>query len=271
VPADRVVEDLPDRRTVALLGPGARGLTGLREPAEPRHASERTRGRSGHTRGSARSLAGMTDLLVVRHGLSAWNKAGRWQGWADIELAPEGEEQAREAAPTVAGLGLTAVVHSGMHRTRRTAELLVEGLGLPDPEVEPGFKEHDVGDWSGLTRAEIEARWPGMMQGWFDGTLPATPGGESREGFSRRVIDAVHRIAFTHPHGRVLAVAHGGVVGSLQRVLAPGAERPRIGNLMGRWLHIAWEDAGESTRVAPTLGELVHLLPPADETESPSA
>jgi broad specificity phosphatase PhoE len=213
----------------------------------------------------------MSRLLLVRHGLSAWNKAGRWQGWADIELAPEGEAQAAEAAPNVAGLGLTAVVHSGMLRTKRTAELLVEGLGLPEPEVDAGLKEHDVGAWSGLTRPEIEERWPGKMQAWFDGTLPATPGGESREGFNSRVLDALQRIAHHHPGGTVLCVTHGGVVGALQRVLAPDADRPRIGNLMGRWVEVAWEDAGETTRVAPALGDLVHLLPPADETESPSA
>jgi len=213
----------------------------------------------------------VTDLLLVRHGLSLWNKAGRWQGWADIELHADGEEQARDAVELVRRLGLTAVVHSGMLRTKRTAELLMDGLGLTEPEVEPGLKEHDVGEWSGLTRPEIEARWPGRMQAWFDGTLPATPGGESRGAFGRRVLDAVNRVAFTHPGGRILCVTHGGVVGALQRSLDPDGERPRIGNLMGRWVHVDWEDAGESARVTPRLGELVHLLPPAEETLSPSA
>jgi probable phosphoglycerate mutase len=213
----------------------------------------------------------MTQLLVVRHGLSAWNVSGRWQGWADIELAPEGEDQAREAAEQIPALGLTAVVHSGMKRAARTAELLVEGLDLPAPEVEAGLKEFDVGEWSGLTRPEIEERWPGLLQRWADGTLPATPGGESRTAFQRRVMDAVHRVAVTHPHGTVLCVAHGGTIGALQRSLQPDAERPRIGNLMGRWIDVPWEQAGEGVPPTPVLGPLVHLLPPDDETLSPSA
>ncbi len=208
-------------------------------------------------------------LLLVRHGLSEWNLAGRWQGWADIPLAVEGEAQAREARPALEDLGLTAIVHSGMLRTERTAELLASGLGLPAVEVEPGLKEYDVGDWAGHTRPEIEARWPGALDAWFQGHLPATPGGESRDGFASRLSDAVHRVALTHPGGTVLCVTHGGVVGTLQRVLSEGGVQvgPRIGNLSGRWVHVDWRDGRAVTR----LGELVHLLPPARETESPSA
>lgn len=211
----------------------------------------------------------MTDLLLVRHGLSEWNVAGRWQGWADVPLAPEGEAQAREARPALEGTGITSIVHSGMLRTARTAQLLAEDLGLPTIEAEPGLKEYDVGQWSGLTRPEIEARWPGALDAWFQGRLPATPGGESRDGFASRVLDAVRRVALTHPGGTVLCITHGGTVGALQRVLSDdGTQRgPRIANLSGRWVHVDWE--GE--RVVTKLGELVHLLPPARETESPSA
>jgi len=223
----------------------------------------------GRGRPNRSSAAIVTDLLFVRHGLSEWNLAGRWQGWADIPLAPEGEAQVAEARPSLAGLGLTALVHSGMLRTERTAELLADGLGLGPLEAEPGLKEYDVGQWSGLTRPEIEARWPGALDAWFQGHLPATPGGESRDAFASRLLDAVRRVALTHPGGTVLCVTHGGVVGTLQRVLAEDGAQPgpRIGNLSGRWVHVDWE----GDQVVTKLGDLVHLLPPAKETESPSA
>lgn len=208
----------------------------------------------------------MTDLLLVRHGRSEWNVLGRWQGWADIPLAEEGEAQSRQARPVVASLGITALVHSGLKRAERTAEVLADGLGVPI-EVEPGLKEYDVGEWSGLTRPEIEARWPGGLDAWFEGRLPATPGGESREGFAGRLLDAVRRVALTHPGGTVLCVTHGGAVGAIQRVLNEGQPGPRIANLSGRWVHVDWEGEGFTIK----LGDLVHLLPPAQETESPSS
>jgi len=210
----------------------------------------------------------LTRLLLVRHGLSEWNLVGRWQGWADIPLSEAGETQAREARPALADLGVTAVVHSGMQRTERTAALLAEGLDL-DVEVEPGLKEYDVGDWSGLTRPEIEQRWPGALDAWFRGRLPATPGGESRDGFAGRLLDAVRRVALTHPCGTVLCVTHGGSIRTLQRVLSDDGDHPgpRIGNLSGRWVRVDWEGEGFTV----DLGDLVHLLPPARETESPSS
>lgn len=208
----------------------------------------------------------VTDLLLVRHGLSEWNVLGKWQGWADIPLAEAGEAQAREAQAVLADLGITAVVHSGMQRTKRTAEVLAECLDLPI-EVETGLKEYDVGDWSGRTRPEIEARWPGALDAWFEGRLPATPGGESREGFADRLLDALRRVALTHPGGTVLCVTHGGAVGTIQRVLNDGQPGPRCANLSGRWVHVDWE--GEAFTMK--LGDVVHLLPPAHETESPSS
>lgn len=210
-----------------------------------------------------------SDLLLVRHGLSEWNLQGRWQGCADIPLAPEGEAQAALARAGLGALGLTAIVHSGMLRTERTAQLLSDGLGLGPLGVEPGLKEYDVGEWSGLTRPEIERRWPGALDAWFQGRLPATPGGESRDGFASRLLDAVRRVARDHPGGTVLCVTHGGAVGTLQRVLSADGNQhgPRIGNLSGRWVHVE----GEGERVTVRLGDLVHLLPAAVETESPSA
>src|SRR5207302_6616378 len=72
-------------------------------------------------------------VLVVRHGQSEWNAAGRWQGWADISLSELGEEQARHAATRLAdldGARFTAVVASDLRRAVSTAEILASGPGI---------------------------------------------------------------------------------------------------------------------------------------------
>ena len=68
----------------------------------------------------------MSRLLLLRHGQSEWNAAGRWQGQADIPLSARGEQQAEEAARRLADLGgnpFRAVVASDLRRTVRTAEI----------------------------------------------------------------------------------------------------------------------------------------------------
>src|ERR687894_1848010 len=103
----------------------------------------------------------MAGLLLVRHGESRWNARGRWKGWADPPLSDLGRAQAEAAAPAAAPVD--AVVSSDLQRARETAELMAAVLEVDDVLVETDLRERDVGDFTGLTRAEIEERWPGIL------------------------------------------------------------------------------------------------------------
>ena len=177
----------------------------------------------------------MTRLLLLRHGESEWNAQGRWQGWADPPLSALGEQQGVEAGRRLRSVGLSAVAASDLRRAMRTAKLAAAEVGLPGPvHVEPGVREYDVGEWSGLTRTEIETQWPGALHAWRQGRLVATPGGETRDTFVARVAAAVTRIASAHPGGTVLVVTHGGVISALERSL--GADHRPLAHLAGRWI-----------------------------------
>ena len=178
----------------------------------------------------------MARLLLIRHAQSTWNAEGRWQGWADPPLSPEGEGQALEAAARLAGLGLERVVASDLVRARRTAEIVAAALALGGVEVDPGWRERNVGEGSGLTRAEIEDRWPGQLLAWREGRLERPPGGEAQVELEARVRAAIERTA--QGDGAVLVVTHGGVIHTAERLL--GVEMTHIGNLAGRWV----EDGG---------------------------
>jgi len=200
-------------------------------------------------------------LLLVRHGQSVWNAVGRWQGQADPPLSALGEEQARDAAGRLSTVGFSRVVASDLQRARRTAEILAGGLGL---EVEPDadLREMDVGDWTGLTRAEIEDRWPGELAAWSEGRSESTMGGESRAHLTARARSTLVRVAAqASPGDRVLLVSHGGLIRNLDRAL--GLLPHGIGNLMGRWYQV--DDAGSLAA-----GGLVSLADPGDRTASPT-
>jgi len=174
------------------------------------------------------------DLLVVRHGQSTWNAEGRWQGWADPPLSPLGEEQARDAVDHLRGAGLSAVVSSDLQRAWRTAELVRDGLGIAPPvQVDPDLRERNVGVFQGHTITEILERWPDL----FDEAgrlLQAPPDGEDFDVLLARVVPALQRIARARPGERVLVVAHGGVIRTLERHLSVEPP-PSTPNLGGRW------------------------------------
>jgi probable phosphoglycerate mutase len=151
-------------------------------------------------------------------------------------LSPNGGAQARAAAGALVGAGLTAVVSSDLQRAQRTAETIAERLDLGQVTIDPGIRERDVGEFSGLTRDEIDAKWPGMIDRWRRGEVQRAPGGEGPE-FIERVLVALDRIAEQFPGQRVLVVTHGGVIRTTQRHL--GGEPGTLANLGGLWLHLA--------------------------------
>jgi broad specificity phosphatase PhoE len=175
----------------------------------------------------------VTRLLLVRHGRSTWNETGRWQGWADPPLSAAGEQQAEEAAARLGATVIHHVVASDLQRARRTAELIARSLDVERIVIEPGFRERNAGEWTGLTRAEIEATSPGILDAYFAGRLPAPPGGEDTATLVQRALAAAERISTGRESANVLVVTHTGLIRALARHL--GLPAKGVANLGGRW------------------------------------
>jgi broad specificity phosphatase PhoE len=157
----------------------------------------------------------MTTLLLARHGETDWNREGRWQGWADPPLNDTGRAQARELGEQLRSTPFDAVYSSDLARAHETAEIVAAPHGLP-VVADPGLREIDVGSWSGLTRAELEQRFP-------DGERPD---GETRDQHSARVHAAVERIARANLGCRILIVTHGGTIRALRMEVSDGPHHP---------------------------------------------
>jgi broad specificity phosphatase PhoE len=191
----------------------------------------------------------VTRVLLVRHGQSEWNAVGRWQGQADSALSDQGRLQAREAARAVGAVD--AVWASDLQRAVGTATIIAEEIGVGPVVVDPDLRERDAGEFSGLTRAEIEERFPGYLQ-----ARRRPPGWEPDEHLLARALRALHRIATEVPGGDVLVVTHGGLVYTVEEHL--GSEFERLANTEGRWVEVG------SGRLR--LGERVLLSAPEDTT-----
>lgn len=199
----------------------------------------------------------MTRLLVVRHAESEWNAAGRWQGRGDPPLSPRGREQAAAAVEAVRGR-VEHVVTSTLVRARQTGEIVAAALGL-DTRADPDLCEIDVGEWTGLTLAEVEERYGAELQAWRAGELAAPPGGEDKEAFLERVLRGLRAAVADGRPG--LVIAHGGCIGRLERHLGVHAGRG-TGHLSGRWLAVAdGQIVADGDRV-DLIGE---VTPPAPE------
>jgi len=225
----------------------------------------------------------MTRVLLIRHGQSEWNADGRWQGQADPPLTDLGRHQALHAARNLGTVD--AIVASDLQRASETALIIAEALGIGPVVVEASLRERDAGEWSGLTRAEIERDWPGYLdppptdRPASFGAAPATdrheafardpveqpkaerrrpPSWESDELLLERVLDGLGRVHDLAPEGQVIAITHGGVIYALEGRF--GSPFERLANLGGRWI-----DLGPGGELRG-LGDRVVLVDPDELT-----
>ena len=151
----------------------------------------------------------MTRVILVRHGETDWNATRRAQGHADVPLNHAGRAQALDAARELSAFTVDAVYSSDLMRALDTAKEIARLHGL-EVVVEPRFREIDQGEWTGLTSAEIRARWPGL---WGpERHRSRRPGGESPAEVRRRALAALAGAVEAHPDGTVVVVSHGGTI-----------------------------------------------------------
>jgi broad specificity phosphatase PhoE len=148
----------------------------------------------------ARSSA-RPQLLVIRHGQTAWSVVGKHTGRTDVPLTDRGREEARAAARTLEGWNLVRAYCSPLMRARETAEIVEPACGIV---IDRDLLEWDYGDFEGETTPETRERIPG----WSVWTHPIT-GGESYDEVGERADAFLRRLDAEVPSGNAVVFAHG--------------------------------------------------------------
>lgn len=150
-------------------------------------------------------------LVLWRHGRTEWNKLGRAQGHANVELDALGRAQAERAAPFLSTYRPAFVWSSDLARARQTAEALVALTGQ-QLVFDERLREYDVGAREGMTFAEFEDAFPEEYRAFFaagdDG--PRVPGQESTDEVSKRMVAVLRDAAESLDAGQTgVLVGHG--------------------------------------------------------------
>ena len=186
-------------------------------------------------------------VVLVRHGRTSWNAEGRWQGHLDPDLDETGLAQVAQAARLLAALQPDVLLSSDLRRAAATARPLAGLTGLSigyDPDLRGTF----IGDWGGLTGAEVRAKYGEDLAAWQTGDVHLRPGGgETRLEVAARVCGAIVRGLATVPAGGLLmVVTHGGAARvAIARLLE--LEHPSWGAL-GGLSNCCWSLLAESER-----------------------
>lgn len=156
----------------------------------------------------------MSYLILVRHGQSEWNLLNKWTGFTDVDLSPQGEEEARQAAELLKDITIHKAHTSDLKRAQRTLDIILDHLGHTGIEVKkhPAIKERDYGDLTGMDKDEAkkhfgEEKFKLYRRSWD----VAPPNGESLKDTAARAIPYYeeHVLADLKAGHNVIVAAHG--------------------------------------------------------------
>jgi len=152
--------------------------------------------------------------LFMRHGETAWNRAGRVMGRNPIELDDEGRLQVRGAVEFARIIEPEIIVTSPLARARQSAEIIASGIGLERIAEDPDLAEVLYGRWEGMVYDELITD-PEYLRYRERPIDTATPGGETIAQVQARGVAAVTRAIAANPGTRILFVSHGDIIRSV--------------------------------------------------------
>ena len=149
-------------------------------------------------------------VWLMRHGALAPNPERRFVGQGDIPLSELGRRQAMAWRQFLQDIPLAAIVSSDLSRCMETAQLVKGQRDIPLIH-EPAFREISLGAWEGLTRCEVEKRFPGAYAERGKDMAHFHPqGGESFADLAFRVLPAFGKLISSYAGQQLLIVSHAG-------------------------------------------------------------
>jgi len=171
----------------------------------------------------------MMELVLIRHGETVYNAEDRLQGQREIPLTERGQREAEQLGEQLKAEGIRPHVlySSPIVRALTTAEKLNFEVPI---ETNPAFSPRSLGVLEGLSKTEIEERFPGALAKLTNWDYLAPGATETLEDLYDRANTQINRLAEAAPfQAHLVIVTHSGVLEALVRGwfdLQPGDPLP---------------------------------------------
>ncbi|SMO60518.1 histidine phosphatase family protein [Melghirimyces algeriensis] len=164
-----------------------------------------------------------TEIFLIRHGQTHWNKIKRVQGHQDEPLSPEGMEQARLLGKFLRSVTFHAIYSSDLKRAVQTAEQVATGRDL-SIHTSSSLRERCMGEWEGRMLEEVKEKhsddWSTV---WYMG---GKYGVEAAEKIRARMLATLDHIVREHTGRRVAVISHGGSINTVLQAISGGLYGP---------------------------------------------
>ncbi|MDQ1720161.1 MAG: glucosyl-3-phosphoglycerate phosphatase [Pseudonocardiales bacterium] len=204
-------------------------------------------------------------IVILRHGRTAWNAERRYQGQSDPPLDEVGQAQAIQVAGLIAAMEPDLLISSDLQRAEHTAAKVASLTGL-ELTIDARLRERNLGHWEGLTRDEVESRYPDEFADWLAGRDVTRRGGESRQQVADRAVSLVRGLPEVE---LVVLVSHGATAMCLSAELLGLPQTPSVlGPLANcHWTELRDDGSGWNLRAhnAGPPGPVIPLISPESE------
>src|SRR5688572_384871 len=120
------------------------------------------------------------NILLVRHGETAWNREGRYQGRTDIPLSETGQAQVAALGKRLSGIPIKIAYASPLSRAKNTAEAILAGRTV-SLSLDAGLLEISHGEWEGQLASDVEISHAEMFGVWRTQPGRTSPAGPKAE------------------------------------------------------------------------------------------
>jgi broad specificity phosphatase PhoE len=152
-----------------------------------------------------------TKLILIRHGITEWNKEGRYCGYKDVSLSSRGKAQVAKLRNNLKNISFDRIYCSDRKRVLQTRAIL---FGRSDFTKLKGLREINFGAFEGLKHDEIMGKYPEVYKEWLTNPYKGLiPHAESMQVFKKRVGSAIKKILCLNRGKTIAVVCHGGVIG----------------------------------------------------------
>jgi broad specificity phosphatase PhoE len=151
----------------------------------------------------------MTQLCLVRHGITDWNLEGKYQGQSNVHLNDAGRIEVKKLAQQLKNLTFSAIYSSDLERAFETAEIIAKYLDL-SIRIDPRLREINLGEWEGKNVIEIQSNYANLWKQRHQDPINARPpGGETLAEVATRVYTAIDEIASQTLDKSCIICSHG--------------------------------------------------------------
>ncbi|MFA5275487.1 MAG: histidine phosphatase family protein [Candidatus Omnitrophota bacterium] len=153
----------------------------------------------------------LTQLVLIRHGITEWNKQRRYCGRKDIPLSRQGRAQAKQLSKKLEAFKIEKIYSSDRKRALQTSRIIFGRRKIITMKV---LREINFGVLEGLRHEDILKKYGAAYKKWLVNPYKSRiPQAETMVAFKKRVNRAIKKIVRFNPGKKIAIVCHGGVIG----------------------------------------------------------